>query len=280
MSGFSAEWLALREPADHAARDRDLLAATAAAIAGKEPLRVLDLGCGAGSNLRAMAPVLGPHQYWRLVDHDPALLGAAREALRGWADAVPVEDTDGMVLSAAGRRIAVTFERRDLSAGVGPLLDGPIDLVTAAALFDLVSPAWIDAFVGAVAGRGLPFYTALTYDGREAWEPPHAEDAAIHAAFLAHQGRDKGFGPSAGPRAAALLADGFRHAGYAVREADSPWRLAEADAALIAMLAEGIADAVAETGEVALERVAAWRAARRSVRRCLVGHVDILAVLA
>ncbi|ALA16527.1 MULTISPECIES: class I SAM-dependent methyltransferase [unclassified Chelatococcus] len=278
MSGFSAEWLALREPADHAARNRDLLTAAAAAVADRQPVHVLDLGCGTGSNLRATAPQLGPEQYWRLVDHDVLLLAKAREELRRWADATLAEDAGALVLSAAGRRVAVSFIAHDLSGGIGPLLVVPTDLVTAAALFDLVSPAWIEAFVQAVAAARLPFYTALTYDGREAWEPPHPHDEAVHGAFLAHQQRDKGFGPAAGPRATGLLADGFRGAGYTVSEAASPWRLTERERSLVAMLADGTAAAVGETGQVAADRLAAWRAARAQASRCLVGHADLLAV--
>lgn len=278
MSGFSAEWLALREPADHAARNRELLAAAAAAVADRQPVHVFDLGCGTGSNLRAMAPRLGPEQRWRLVDHDPLLLAKAREELCRWADATLAEDAGGLVLSAAGRRIAVSFIAHDLSGGIGPLLAAPTDLVTAAALFDLVSPAWIEAFVQVVTAARLPFYTALTYDGREAWEPPHPDDEAVHGAFLAHQQRDKGFGPAAGPRATALLAEGFRDAGYIVSEAASPWRLTEREQALIAMLADGTAAAVGETGQMAADRLAAWRAARAQASQCFVGHVDLLAV--
>lgn len=278
MSGFSAEWLALREPADHAARNRDLLAVAAATVADRQPVHVLDLGCGTGSNLRAMAPQLGPEQHWRLVDHDPLLLATAREALRRWADAILADDGDGLVLSARGQRIAVTFVEHDLSGGIGPLLAVPTDLVTAAALFDLVSPAWIDAFAQVVAAARLPFYTALTYDGREAWEPPHPDDEAVHGAFLAHQQRDKGFGPAAGPRATALLAQGLRGAGYTVSEAASPWLLTERERALVAMLADGTTAAVGETGRLAADRLAAWCAARRQASRCLVGHADLLAV--
>ena len=52
MGGFSPEWLALREPADHAARNPQVLAAVGAHFAAKGSLTVVDLGCGAGSNLR------------------------------------------------------------------------------------------------------------------------------------------------------------------------------------------------------------------------------------
>ena len=72
MSGFSADWLALREPLDHASRNAAVAAACAAHFAGAETLAVLDLGCGTGSNLRALAPILPERQDWRLVDHDPA----------------------------------------------------------------------------------------------------------------------------------------------------------------------------------------------------------------
>ena len=75
MSGFSAEWLALREPADQRARNSDLLGALTRRFAGRDTLSVVDLGCGAGSNLRALAPALPRRQRWRLVDHDAALLG-------------------------------------------------------------------------------------------------------------------------------------------------------------------------------------------------------------
>ena len=46
---FSAEWLALREPADRAARDAGLLR-RAAAAAGPAPV-IMDLGCGSGATV-------------------------------------------------------------------------------------------------------------------------------------------------------------------------------------------------------------------------------------
>ena len=48
MSDFEADWLALREPYDHAARCADLADAFARAL-GPDP-HVIDLACGTGSN--------------------------------------------------------------------------------------------------------------------------------------------------------------------------------------------------------------------------------------
>ncbi|MFZ4711120.1 MAG: methyltransferase domain-containing protein, partial [Zwartia sp.] len=93
MTGFSAEWLALREPADHRARDQALQNTICeqleiVAHAEQRAVRLIDLGCGSGSNLRALATRLPAQQHWTLVDYDPLLLAAARAALIGWADQV------------------------------------------------------------------------------------------------------------------------------------------------------------------------------------------------
>lgn len=277
MSGFSAEWLALREPADHRARDPGLLARLSAHFAGRDAIRVVDLGCGAGSNLRALAPQLPPRQSWMLVDHDPALLDAARERLSQWADrAEPAPG--GLRLEAGGKALDIQFLQADLAGGPGPALDDAPELVTAAALFDLVSRAWIARFAAAVAARAAAFYTALSYDGVERWHPAHPADAAILAAFNAHQSRDKGFGPAAGPRATTLLEQAFAAEGYELHTAESPWRLGPADAALVRALAEGTAAAVRETGQLPDADVAAWLAARLAAAGCEIGHRDLLAL--
>ncbi|GJD60447.1 class I SAM-dependent methyltransferase [Methylobacterium frigidaeris] len=276
MSGFSPDWLALREPADHAARDAGLVSTLARALPPR--MRAVDLGCGTGSNLRALAPHLGPRQDWVLADHDPALLAAAKTRLAAWAERA--EDAeDGLILHRGGVRITVRLRALDLAADPAAALAERPDLVTAAALFDLASEAWIATVARAVAGAGAVFYTALTYDGQENWTPPHPADAAVHAAFLAHQAGDKGFGPAAGPGATEALTQAFRGHGYAVETAASPWRLGADAAALLRPLAEGTARAAQETGRVAAAEAAAWMAMRQAPgTEAVIGHRDLLAV--
>jgi hypothetical protein len=277
VSGFSADWLALREGADRRARNAELLARFEALFASLDAVTAVDLGCGTGSNLRACAPHLPARQAWTLVDHDSRLLAAARDRLSAWSDAAEA-DGDRLRLVKGGAEIAVGFVEADLAHGAGALLADRTGLVTAAALFDLVSPAWIEAFAGHAAEAGAVFYTALTYDGAERWTPPHPADRDMLAAFLAHQRRDKGFGPSAGPAATEILQNTFRAHGYAVHTADSPWRLGSEDAALMCALAQGTAAAVRETGEVPDTTVRDWLEARLSATLCEIGHADVLAV--
>ncbi|TVR07675.1 MAG: class I SAM-dependent methyltransferase [Salinarimonadaceae bacterium] len=277
MSGFSVDWLSLREGADHRSRDPSLLAALSSTFDGREEIDVVDLGCGSGSNLRALAAHLPARQNWRLVDHDAGLLAAARETIAEWADEAR-RDGDNLEAEKDGKRLRVSFVQADLARDLEAVLDPAPALVTAAALFDLCSREWIAGFAAVVAARGAAFYTALTYDGREIWEPPHPADAAVLAAFHAHQEGDKGFGFSAGPQATQGLAAAFAMAGYRVETGESPWRLGAADAGLIAALANGAALAVAETGRVPAADVEDWLAARVAPGvACVIGHVDLLA---
>lgn len=276
MGGFSTDWLALREAADHEARNEQVLAAVGAHFAAKPSLTVVDLGCGTGSNLRGSFAVLPARQHWTLVDHDPRLLAAARETLASWADEAR-ELGEELVIDKAGKSITVDFRQADLNTDLEWVLGWQPDLVTAAALFDLASKRWIERFVAALASQRLPLYTVLTYDGREKWQPPHTADARILAAFAHHQRTDKGLGPAAGPEATEIMAEAFRRSGFAVSTADSSWQIAENRRALAQALLQGIADAVLETGHVEVDVVQDWLAVHAASASGLIGHNDLWA---
>ena len=275
MSGFSAGWLALREPLDHAARNAAVATACAAHFSGAAALAVLDLGCGTGSNLRALAPLLPARQDWRLVDRDPALLLAARKALAQWADAA-AEAGDGLRLHKDGKTLTVRFEQADLARELPAVLEDTAGLVTATALFDLCSPEWIAQFIRLLALRRTPLLATLTYDGRETWHPPHPADAAMLAAFHSHQRRDKGFGPASGPDAAQVLARALAGLSYRIAQGESPWRI-DAGSNLGEALARGSAEAVRETGLVSDATVADWLQSRLAGASCTIGHADLFA---
>lgn len=275
MSGFSAEWLALREGADQRARNRDVAIALSAWFALREHVSVLDLGSGTGANLRAVVPLLPARQTWIMIDHDAALFLSARAALVRWADRAS-ETGDGLALEKDGTRIAVQFVTRDLARNASQLVGTEVDLVTASALFDLTSPGYIKALARATAQRRAAFYGVLTYNGLQKWVPHRPPDNQIAAAFNRHQMSDKGFGPAAGPLAPAHLADEFRLEGYSVLEGESPWRLGAGDRMLLAELQRGHAMAALETRSIDAKTVEMWVKVIRSGAE--IGHTDIFAV--
>ncbi len=263
MSGFDPKWLAAREPADHRSRNRRVRDAALAYFEERSELAITDLGCGTGSNWRALHEGLPALQHWRLVDHDRALIETACERFAHGAGAVD-----------AG---SVEFLLADLATDIESLLAVKTDLVTAAALFDLVSADWLQRFTQTLARQSLPLYAVLTYNGQTKWLPVHPDDAAIAAAFHVHQQRNKGFGAAAGPHAAALLCQLLEAAGYRVVTGESPWILTPDDGDLVAQLIRGIGEAVFETERIAPDRIAAWCSGRLAFGVCEVGHVDLFA---
>lgn len=275
---FSAEWLSLREPADHAAVNTDVRQALTRRFEGQDAIAVVDLGCGAGSNLRGTWAALPRRQTWTLVDYDARLLSAAREKLMVWADEAN-PSAEALQLRKGETAINVHFQQADLSGGnFGEVTEGA-DLVTAAALFDLVSAPGIQSLAETLTARGQSFFTVLTYDGHARWQPPHPADRAMLDAFNLHQTGDKGFGPAAGPGATDALAKAFYTSGYRVLRGTSPWMLDRSFSTLRTELDQGFANAVRETGRVPPEEVASWTAHRLAGedRVSIVGHEDLLA---
>jgi SAM-dependent methyltransferase len=290
MSGFSAEWLALREPVDHRSRNQglqadvlDYLAQIKLVQAGA--IRIIDLGSGTGSNVRALAPHLNAFQHWTLVDHDPALLQAARIALLAWADdvvnpdanqaaSINIAPVESVTITKNTKVITVEFRCADLVNDYQSILSEPADLITAAAFFDLVAESWLARFCAALS---KPLYTVLTYDGIEQWSPPEPMDADILSAFHRHQRTDKGFGAAVGPSAPERLESLLHAQNFITACAPSPWILGQHDRGLIQQLAHGSANAVRETGILNPDDVDRWERLRKEATQCEIGHVDFFA---
>ena len=267
MTGFSADWLALREPIDHASINHTVREHLRRYFAHRQAIKVVDFGSGTGSNLRSLAPDFAAAQSWKLIDIDQALLQQ-------------VESRSSECLATAAGRVSFTGVTADLShADLPDIIEG-FDLVTASALFDLVSRDVMDRIAQATAARGATFYTTLIYDGIAAWIPAHPLDTQMRRAFNAHQKTDKGFGAAAGPDAASALAEAFARHGYTVTRGKSPWVLDSDVDHLRLETDRGWAGAAAETGSLAAEDVEGWLEHRRKAVNAvtIVGHEDVLAL--
>lgn len=280
---FSDDWLSLRESADHLARDAELArladrwlnARHESSGADTNARHLVDLGCGSGSNLRYLAPRFHGIQQWRLIDHDAALLERAIDRCESLA-------------SADGRRIRLTPERSTLKEAWAGGFDG-VDLVTASALFDLLTFDDVASLVAACRKAGCAALFTLSVDGdirfHETGGAPleDEEDRFAFATLRAHQRRDKGAGNALGTGAPQALRDTFQRHGFRVRHASSPWYLDEGSITLIDALMDGWRHALHEQDPAQGARIDHWHAARLArIRRgeatLRVGHQDLLAM--
>lgn len=261
MTDFAATWLSLREPADRAARDDQLVAMLASHCRSLIDCAVLDLGCGTGSTWRALNEALPDNARWTLVDQDQRLLDVASRL---------VDD-----------RETVQFHRQDIrDLARLPLAKGLV--VTASALFDLCSENYVASLVERIASDGCPLYAALNFNGVIRWTIPHALDAAVQADFNRHQQTDKGFGPALGPKAIQSLADHLSAAGYAVHVRESPWLMSAEQSALQLAFLDGLRQPLVEIGSLSASQIEEWFAFRFEMIEadgcvCEVGHSDLLA---
>jgi len=118
--GVSPEWLALREPADAAARSAELADRLARHLPAG-PLLIHDLGGGSGAMGRWLAPRLPGLQHWVMHDRDADLLElavAAPPAPGVIVEQEPALDAgayrDRRLAQAAAGELSVTVDHADL----------------------------------------------------------------------------------------------------------------------------------------------------------------------
>jgi hypothetical protein len=262
----SPNWLALREPADAAARARDLAETLELALPTSGAKVIHDLGCGTGSMGRWLTPLLAGPQHWILHDRDADLL-----ALAG-ADA-PGPSADGAPVTVEA--LCTDLDRmqvRDLSGAT---------LITASALLDMLTADELDRLVGLCLGVGCPVLLTLSVIGSVEITPSDPLDRRVAAAFDAHQRRMTERGKLLGPDAVDFAAQAFRRLGAEVLVSPSPWRLRPAHSALAAEWFTGWVGAAceqepelaAECEPYARRRIEQASAGQLAVA---VGHADLL----
>ena len=262
MTGFSADWLTLREPFDMRARNPSVLDAVAHYLAAYPSVRIVDLACGTGSTLRALSARLPSRQNWNLVDNDLSLLArATATALRRCRRHRNSARSQSRPRSGTRRTCRSCHHVRAARPGLRVL--------------------------AGAADRGNcraqdPVLCGIKLRGHDRTRPADPLDAAVIAAMNAHQRTDKGFGPALGPAAADAAIARFKSLGYSVKHGRSDWVISPQDQDMQNEILAGWAHAAREIDALTLADTAAWLTRRRdfvaagrsSIR---VGHVDVFA---
>jgi SAM-dependent methyltransferase len=262
----SERWLALREPADAAARARDLAEHLARQLPACGRRVIHDLGCGTGSMGRWLAPLLPGPQHWVVHDRDADLLAVAATDLPGAA-------ADGAAVAVETKRSDITRLRPDDLAGA--------TLITASALLDLLTEDELAGLIAVCAGAACPVLLTLSVVGRVELRPADPLDGHVAAAFDAHQRRTTERGRLLGPDAVAVAVEEFGRLGAEVLVRPSPWGLGASQSGLAAewfagwvgAACEQQAELADETDAYTRRRLADIAAGRLAVT---VDHADLL----
>jgi hypothetical protein len=210
VTRVSPAWLALREPADAAARNVELVTLVRSHLPAGPRAVIHDLGCGTGSMGRWVAPQLPGAQHWLMYDQDADLLDRA---------------ATGMTHAPAdGAPVTVETRQRDITRLVADDLAGG-SLVTASALLDMLTGDEVGRIADACVGARCPSLLTISVTGRVDLYPSDPLDADIADAFNAHQRRTAADRRLLGPDAVDATVEAFHQRGATVLVRPSPWRL-------------------------------------------------------
>ena len=278
MDESLSNWLRLREPADARARSRPLARAIATRMPLDVPVCALDLATGAGSNIRHLIEQLPGRQRWLAVDQSRELLEDLLERTAAWASVRGYQaqrTPSGCVIR--GHLLDCHIETRQVDLGTlsDPALFGNRHLVTASALLDLVSDAWLRALAAHCAATGASALFTISYNGHSTCDPREPADDLVLELFNRHQHTDKQLGgAAAGPDAANRAEWYLTDAGFEVRRDRSDWTLAPAERDMQRFLINGWALAASEIEPRQASTVAEWR--RRRLAHLDAGHSTIV----
>ena len=262
----SRRWLALREPADAAARAPDLVEHLRAPPEEKGPRVIHDLGGGTGAMGRWLARLLPGPQHWVVHDRD--------------ADLLEIAETNSPGPAADGAPVTVEARQSDITRLQPGELTGA-DLITASALLDLLTEDELARLITVCVDARCPVLLTLSIVDGVQLMPADRLDCRVAAAFDAHQRRATERGRLLGPAAVTVALDQLGRLAAKLLVRPSPWRLGALQADLAAEWFTGWVGAAceqqpelaAETYDYTLRRLAEATAGRLAVT---VDHADLL----
>lgn len=228
---FTTDWLSERFRFDAAARNEAVEKACVAHFQNHARLTIVDIGSGHGSNFFYLSPKFHQHQEWYFVELNAGLLESALNRIADFAKAekLPFNRSGG---SLSFKVKGKDFNIRGIHASFLELdqhisLD-EVDLVTAGAVFDLLSVDLFEQLAKQLVSAGLPLLSTINYTGM-AFDPVQEKDNYFLNLYDAHMQREQAFGRSMGPQCAAWMLSFFKRYNARYLSGESNWQVSPND---------------------------------------------------
>lgn len=230
-NNFDIDWLAERYPFDVEARNKTIEQTAIDYLKTDQPVVIVDIGAGTGSNCLYFLDKLKQDQSWIFIEKDPKLAPALIHRLEEYATFHKYKwsHTDGVYQMLTPFK-KVTFKViSDTFFKLGQLIDlSRVDLVVANAVFDLLSKVQISSFLEQLSSNNIACLFTLNYTGMR-FIPEDPFDQAYIDLYNAHMERPQSFGHAMGKQAAVYVAQVLEETQYTLHKGESIWRIMEDD---------------------------------------------------
>ena len=282
-----AQWLAHRFACDAEARHPEIEHKFLSFFEQHQTaLHVVDVGSGTGANLRYYFDRIPHTQTWTLIEQSSHLLGECRHSLAtfaqkhgyGWH---PQGDT--FLLTDAGKTAAITLIQGSIDR-IEQLVDLPqADVVTANAVFDLLSFEQFDALVSTLAQHDVCLLATLNYY-ETSFLPFSERDHQFVDWYHMHMKRPQPMGIAMGPDCSEEMLDLLAQHHMLIEQESSQWHLKKGECTLHRYLLHFMEQAIAELSLSPEEQrdFEAWLTRKKELCRqreleIIVDHSDIFA---
>ena len=245
---FDKDWLNERYPFDVEARNKELQTKVLQHLEGKEKLVLVDVGSGTGSNCLYFVEKLLQNQKWYLIEQNEYLSNATIRRLKEYASYHKYEferKKKSIKITAITKTIEVVLIN-DSMLNLDALLDvTKIDLLTANAVFDLLSEEQIEQFSNIIINNKIPFYATLNYQNMTFFPEDPFDDIFI-SIYNNHMERRQVFGKAMGKNAPQFILAIFEKENWLIDSLSSNWNVERDDIKMHYYLLNFMENALAE----------------------------------
>ena len=226
-NSFETNWLDKRYHYDNTARDKKVEDACLSYLENKPAVTILDIGSGTGSNCLYFLEKMPAVQNWIFVERDEYLSKYALERIKkevtelGYA---VEEHAQKLILQKENRQIGITYIT-DSFIDLDKKVDlSKIDLVTAGAVFDLLSFKQFVNVASVILENEIALLATMNYAEMNFF-PEEASDVLFIEKYEKHMSRPQEFGKAMGKDCSRSMVKFFRKHQREIVYGASVWNL-------------------------------------------------------
>lgn len=282
-----ALWLSYRSACDAVARNKGIERKFLEFFNHKPTLDIVDVGAGTGANFRYYFDHIRQNQRWTFIEKNAQLIEEAKACIAHFAQQkgyhLEQKHSNLMHISAGDKQASIKIIQGCLG-DIEHLVSLPdADVVTANAVFDLISYEQFDALVRKLKKEYVCLLSTLNYY-ETSFLPFSDTDARFIRWYHMHMKRPQQFGIAMGPDCCEEMLDLLHQQGMIIEQEASQWHITRNNTAMHHFLLSFMEDAIHKLNLAACEKEAfdQWMDKRKKLCRerrleIYVDHNDIFA---